>query len=121
MIIKNLKNKKKLLMSKIKLSSKNLSNEDINKYSLEYGVNVRKEDNNLVFSGDTRDVDRVIGMIKREQFLEKNKNNKNNYKSQPGSISSKLDSINLEKDYDRINNSSGYGNKNYSSSINFTI
>ena len=108
-------------MSKIKCSSKNFSSKDISKYSLEYGVNIRKEDNNLVFSGDTRDVDRVMGMIKREQFLEKNKVNNNNYKSQSGSISSKLDSINLEKDYDRINNSSGYGSKNYSSSINFTI
>ena len=108
-------------MSKLKYSSKNFSSEKISKYSLEYGVNIRQEEGNLIFSGSSRDIDRVKGIIQRDSFLLENRKNNNNYKSQPSSLSSQLESINLEKDYNRINNTGSSRGKNYSSSINFSI
>ena len=110
---------KKLCMSKLKYSNKNFSKNEIHKYNVEYGVNIRQEGDSLVFSGDSNTINKVKSIIKRDMFLRNNKIIE--HKSQTNSLSSKLESINLHKDYSRINNKESNGGKNYNSSINFSI
>ena len=81
-------------MSKLKYSNKTFSKNEIHKYDVEYGINIRQEGDSLVFSGDSNTINKVKSIIKKDMFLKNNPPTE--HKSQTNSLSSKF-KININK------------------------
>jgi len=78
-------------------SIKKLSDYEISKYELEYGVKIDQKNNDTFFRGNQKNIEKVKAIVKRETFLENNPIEKS--ASKEGSLSSQLHDLNYSPSY----------------------
>ena len=96
-----------------------LSSSQIEKFKNNYGVNITSKNGKIYFQGEENNINKVKGVIERKEFIDKYKSN-NSRGVNSGRISDQLESINLDKDYNRVGSNQS-SNNNYEGVIEFAI
>ena len=90
-------------MENINVGSRKFSNQEIEKYRQEYGVQLEQKGNKLNLTGGIEELNIVTSKIRKEIFLNENQKlyDKNNIKE--NGIVSNLENVMYKTDYNKIN------------------
>ena len=91
-------------METIDVGSKIFTNEELETYKLEYGIDIIQKDNKINLTGGQEELDIISARIRKEVFLLRNSPNDNEYNyvnDNENNISNNINNIKYETDYSR--------------------